>query len=284
MNRSSSSDVNRRKFLRGLGGSAGAISATGTATAELRAESSADDQRVEAVLAAAGDPTVQFEDTTSFENDAGNTVVRTTIRTEAGTLNHVEFGDPEFAPATQFHFERTRPDGVPIEAPGRPDGVDLTLVHVGDAVNVRRTLTGRERDVLCAEIGVDPDEAVAARDETAGLYLVVAAGTDGTEHYEVDIDPIVDDGRTVDPSIDPGDLTVRSSQRTDELVPMGCFDVVPPGPCTKCIGDNSECAPCATTCAGGGGADCIGCLLGCAEVGDSCGCCLDCLGDYGEYC
>lgn len=284
-----SSNFNRRKFMKGLGASAGALTLPTSgvsASGNERKEQVLDADGVSAILAELGNPSI--EEVHVDYQDLGKTtelsskMVRTTLETKFGDLMHAEFRGEGGKIASgetsvQFHFDdrSTRAQTkLPTKFRTLPSEDGLVLIwHEGEVV-VRRNATTAERNALIDVAGLSGDqekvEALYCSD-LGGFYLNVTVGGSVTT-YEV----VREDGTAI-----TFDKNAVNELRRNSL------KVVPPGPTTQgqcadycfgCVGGGGSCVVCSSSCTNPISLPvCAACIVGvCGGASYFCSKCISC--------
>lgn len=271
---------NRRKVLKRIGvGATGIVAATTTVSASGDSAHAPNNDIVETLLEAAGNPDVHatrtvVPDVQGEPSPREDTLIATEVETESGTLAFAEIDGPDGTVLLPGYFSfDSSGHGVPKQYRGAPGDTEVTLVYEDGNAHPRRRLTETEQGLVRDAVGVD-EGAVIAYDEAYDSLFVIS---EERGRFEVDVERI---GRTsylrrpITPSIKSGRYSVVGGS-DGRFTTLGddCFDLF--GPCPACVAGTVTCAACALACATG--PQCAACLiLTCGFTGGACGCCAIC--------
>jgi hypothetical protein len=291
-------DFNRRKFLKTLGGSAGAISVSSrsvVASERPTANTLQQNEIMSALLARAGNPKIEWTNKTQKELGKSNKMEVTEAMTTIGKLRYAVV-DNEIAGdkvASQFKFgniSKVRLQ-LPKEFKSVPIDTNLMLTWDEGGVNARRMATRAEIKVLKNLIGVQDlgsghksdsieshkreDNVEAAYSEHLGGFTVDVYRGDSLKTYKLKLSsgesiPI---GKTAISSLKSQEMLIMESIGGKSAVKDCNAAII----CGKCIAAGARCGACSPTCVGSFGLTCGICIAGCAAGVHSCTCCLHCI-------
>lgn len=288
---------NRRELLKGVTGAAAGLTVASsgtTASAKNPADQIADEEIINNLLEAAGNPEIHSVHTKESRYRDKNSLLVKEASTTAGKLVYGEFDRSEETKVFNAYFEiqktsengkrgRTKGKDIPKEFRRTPGRTKVILTEEDGEVRPRRSVTKKESELLAELTGVEEDQMVASYDIEVGDFFVLS---DKGEKFKVELG--TGDGKKKNKKksfvqrpatsvlkseyatvIEITDANEVSAQHNDD-----CFDLF--GPCPSCVAGGVTCVACAGTCVTG--PQCALCMVAtCGFAGGACGCCLVCV-------
>ncbi|WP_254763152.1 hypothetical protein [Natrinema marinum] len=274
-----SGKFNRRKMMKGLGGTAIGMAATTTVSAEDDPkEALAESEQIKQLLNAVGNPEIESVEKKEHRHHDKNSVITTRAETEIGELVYGEL-DRSNDGVFSSYFEvdsSSKSEDLPKQYRSSPNDTEIILVNEdSEGVQTYRTATSEELSILAEITGSNPDEISASykkefnafevtnQTEEVLTYVSIVGNSD-TYLQRQAISPLRSERYEVD-EISKQDVSTQGD---------GCFALF--GPCPSCAVGGVTCAGCAGACVTG--PQCSLCLVAtCGYAGGSCGCCLICI-------